>query len=104
MCIKHIGAVDRYKSENLYHYLQRFIHISEDMCDSFIGCVVSIDCGDVLGTYQGQVVEIEKQDNTLTIVKCFRNGIQCQVPKVTLWLVSLCKFLLVFLASKISVL
>ena len=55
------------------------------MSADFVGSVVSIDCGDVLGTYQGQVIGIDKSDNSLTIIKGFRNGVQCQVPKLTIW-------------------
>lgn len=50
----------------------------------FIGSVVSLGCGEVLGTYQGKVAMIDQDAQTVTIEKAFRNGIQCSVPQVTI--------------------
>ena len=54
------------------------------MSASFLGSQVSVDCGEVLGTYQGKVTAIEQESQTITITSVFRNGIQCQVPHVTI--------------------
>lgn len=51
---------------------------------SYIGCLVSLDCGDVLGTYQGQVKNIDNSSQLLTICRAFRNGIKCEVPEITI--------------------
>ncbi|ESP03622.1 hypothetical protein LOTGIDRAFT_180090 [Lottia gigantea] len=50
----------------------------------WVGSIVSLDCGDVLGTYQGQVQWIDNGDNTLTLRNAFRNGLKCEVPNVTI--------------------
>ena len=50
----------------------------------WVGCVVSIDCGEVLGTYQGHVSEVDQETQSISIMKGFRNGIKCVVPKITI--------------------
>ena len=52
--------------------------------NNFLGLHVSIDCGDVLGTYQGKVKEINNEEQTLTLVSPYRNGIQSIVKQITL--------------------
>ncbi|XP_023930254.1 enhancer of mRNA-decapping protein 3 [Lingula anatina] len=54
------------------------------MSEDWIGCVVSVDCGDTLGTYQGQVSLVNREDQSITLIKAFRNGMLCEVPTVTL--------------------
>ncbi|XP_074650254.1 enhancer of mRNA-decapping protein 3-like [Tubulanus polymorphus] len=54
------------------------------MSEYYIGKSVSIDCGDVLGTYQGFVSQVDKEQQTLSIIKAYRNGISCQVPSITI--------------------
>lgn len=51
---------------------------------SYVGCLVSLDCGEVLGTYQGQVKNIDNSSQLLTICQAFRNGIKCEVPEITI--------------------
>lgn len=51
---------------------------------SYIGCLVSLNCGDSLGIYQGQVQGIDNAAQTLTLCKPFRNGVKCEVPEVTI--------------------
>ena len=50
----------------------------------WIGSLVSIDCGETLGTYQGQVSTVDAKTQALTISKAYRKGIQCSVPLITL--------------------
>lgn len=58
------------------------------MSSAFVGCIVSIDCGEVLGMYQGQVTCINNSSQELTITKAFRNGLKCPVSEITLKWVS----------------
>ncbi|KAL4227472.1 enhancer of mRNA decapping [Mactra antiquata] len=51
---------------------------------SYIGCLVSLNCGDTLGTYQGQVRTVDNATQSLTISHPFRNGVLCEVPEVTI--------------------
>lgn len=45
---------------------------------------MSIDCGETLGTYQGQVSAVDSDAQTLSISDVYRNGVQASVPIVTL--------------------
>ncbi|KAK3609112.1 hypothetical protein CHS0354_007790 [Potamilus streckersoni] len=54
------------------------------MSINWIGCLVSLDCGDVLGTYQGQVKAVDNSGQTLTISHTYRNGIACEIPEITI--------------------
>ena len=54
------------------------------MANHFIGSMVSIDCGEVLGMYQGLLDAVDTNTQALTIVQPFHNGMKCQVPKVTI--------------------
>ena len=51
---------------------------------SFLGSIVSLDCGDTLGTYQGQVKCIDNGSQDLTIQNAYRNGLKCAVPEITI--------------------
>ncbi|KAL5005296.1 hypothetical protein ScPMuIL_018752 [Solemya velum] len=54
------------------------------MCTQWIGSIVSLDCGETLGTYQGQVRTISSDCTTLQIVGAYRNGLRCEVPDITI--------------------
>ncbi|KAF7391214.1 hypothetical protein HZH66_009694 [Vespula vulgaris] len=43
------------------------------MSEQFVGCTVSVTCIDDLGTYQGQIIDLNKQSVTLS--KAFCNGV-----------------------------
>ncbi|XP_066598209.1 enhancer of mRNA-decapping protein 3 [Prorops nasuta] len=45
------------------------------MSEQFLGCTVSIKCVDDLGTYQGKIMELNK--NSVTLSKVFCNGVPC---------------------------
>ena len=51
---------------------------------TFLGRVVSIDCGATLGTYQGCVSSVDGYGQTISIVDVQRNGETYGVPEVTL--------------------
>jgi len=50
----------------------------------YIGSMVSIDCGEVLGIYQGLLDSIDQSKQMLTIVDAFHDGTRCSVPRVTI--------------------
>ena len=54
------------------------------MSDAFLGSVVVIDCGSVLGTYQGLVSDVDKTAQTISITHVLHNCLQCSVPQVTI--------------------
>lgn len=54
------------------------------MSEDWVGYVVSIDCGEPLGTYQGQIKAVNTKDQTLTLNKTFRNGIPSPYNQVTI--------------------
>jgi len=51
---------------------------------NFIGSMVSIDCGEVLGIYQGLLDNIDQSKQMLTIVNAFHNGTRCSMPHITI--------------------
>jgi len=50
----------------------------------FLGSMVSIDCGEVLGIYQGLLDGVDQTKQMLTIVNAFHNGIRCSMPYITI--------------------
>lgn len=51
---------------------------------NYVGCLVSLNCGDVLGVYQGQVKKVDGTAQSLTICRPFRNGVKCEIPEITI--------------------
>jgi len=47
------------------------------MSDKYLGSYVSIDCGDPIGVYQGQVTDIDTITQTLTLKDAWKNGLSC---------------------------
>ena len=54
------------------------------MCDQWVGNIVSIDCGDSLGFFQGKVSAVNNTDQTVSLTKVFHNGLPSKVPSVTI--------------------
>ncbi|CAH1253706.1 EDC3 [Branchiostoma lanceolatum] len=54
------------------------------MAEGYVGSVISVDCGSALGVYQGRVIRVNKEEQTITLRDSFRNGLKCQVPEITL--------------------
>ena len=54
------------------------------MADQFVGYAVSVTSRNDLGSYQGQICNVDSKEQTITLKKAFKNGIPCQVPQVTL--------------------
>ncbi|XP_034942378.1 enhancer of mRNA-decapping protein 3 [Chelonus insularis] len=52
------------------------------MSQQFVGCMVSIKCTDDLGTFQGQIVNFNRQ--TVTITKAFKDGVPHPSQQVTI--------------------
>lgn len=61
-----------------------FAKFSGTMSTDFVGSLVSLDCGEVLGTYQGLVSKIDEQTQMVSISKAFRNGVKCDVQDITI--------------------
>lgn len=61
------------------------------MGEEHVGSMVSVDCGSVLGVYEGCVLQVDSLLHTLTLKDPKRNGVVYPVAKVTLRLV-LCFF------------
>jgi enhancer of mRNA-decapping protein 3 len=54
------------------------------MTTDYVGSLVSLDCGEVLGTYQGLVSKIDEKTQMVSISKAFRNGVKCDVQDITI--------------------
>ena len=50
----------------------------------FIGNVLSLSCGEALGTFQGEVSAISKDKQTISLKNAYRNGVKYEVPEVTI--------------------
>jgi len=59
-----------------------FISAGIAMDTQFVGSLVSVDCGEVLGIYQGCLDGIDQSKQLLTIVNAFHNGTRCSVPRI----------------------
>nr|CAB3240808.1 enhancer of mRNA-decapping protein 3-like [Phallusia mammillata] len=54
------------------------------MANEFVGRHVSINCGPVLGFFQGQITSVNSSNQAITIKDAFKNGVKCSCPEVTL--------------------
>ena len=50
----------------------------------FIGNVLSLSCGEALGTFQGEVSSIGEDKQTISLKNAYRNGVKYEVPEVTI--------------------
>ncbi|XP_068131778.1 enhancer of mRNA-decapping protein 3 isoform X2 [Hyperolius riggenbachi] len=53
------------------------------MAADWLGSIVSINCGDTLGVYQGRVSAVDQLSQTISLTQPFHNGVKCLVPEVT---------------------
>ncbi|ERE76203.1 enhancer of mRNA-decapping protein 3 [Cricetulus griseus] len=53
------------------------------MAMDWLGSIVSINCGDSLGVYQGRVSAVDQVSQTISLTRPFHNGVKCLVPEVT---------------------
>ncbi|KAM4036758.1 enhancer of mRNA-decapping protein 3 isoform 3-T5 [Anomaloglossus baeobatrachus] len=53
------------------------------MAGDWLGSIVSINCGDILGVYQGRVSAVDQLNQTISLTQPFHNGVKCLVPEVT---------------------
>nr|XP_033775364.1 enhancer of mRNA-decapping protein 3 [Geotrypetes seraphini] len=53
------------------------------MATEWIGSIVSINCGETLGVYQGRVSSVDHLNQTISLTQPFHNGVKCLVPEVT---------------------
>ncbi|GIY25131.1 enhancer of mRNA-decapping protein 3 [Caerostris extrusa] len=54
------------------------------MCAKWIGSIISVDCGDVLGVFEGEISNVDEGNQTISLINVSRNSVKCQVPEVTL--------------------
>nr|XP_060611504.1 enhancer of mRNA-decapping protein 3 isoform X1 [Anolis sagrei ordinatus] len=59
------------------------VMIKEAMAADWLGSVVSINCGESLGVYQGRVSAVDQVSQTISLTRPFHNGVKCLVPEVT---------------------
>ncbi|KAK2103396.1 enhancer of mRNA decapping [Saguinus oedipus] len=52
------------------------------MATDWLGSIVSINCGDSLGVYQGRVSAVDQVSQTISLTRPFHNGVKCLVPEV----------------------
>ncbi|XP_018600778.1 enhancer of mRNA-decapping protein 3-like [Scleropages formosus] len=53
------------------------------MATDWLGSLVSINCGEALGVYQGEVSSVDQSSQTISLRQPFHNGVRCPVPEVT---------------------
>uniref|UniRef100_A0A8C5KDR3 Lsm14-like N-terminal domain-containing protein n=1 Tax=Jaculus jaculus TaxID=51337 RepID=A0A8C5KDR3_JACJA len=53
------------------------------MAMDWLGSIVSINCGESLGVYQGRVSAVDQVSQTISVTRPFHNGMKCLVPEVT---------------------
>lgn len=53
------------------------------MSEQFVGCTVSVKCIEEVGTYQGQILDLNK--DCIILSKAFCNGVPHSSPIVVLW-------------------
>lgn len=54
------------------------------MADQWVGCIVIVDCGAILGTYQGKIVSVDPDKQLIVLAQATRNGAACTSPQVTI--------------------
>lgn len=54
------------------------------MSGQWVGCVVVVECGDILGTYCGKIVSVDSERQQIVLSQATRNGTKCHVPQVTI--------------------
>ncbi len=91
------ACIHQHISPFLYFQVFRALDVHYITMD-FVGSIVSVDCGDVLGTYQGQVVGVDSETQALTLTKVFQNGIQSKVPQVMIRYKKIAGFLCVLMS------
>ncbi|XP_070822536.1 enhancer of mRNA-decapping protein 3-like isoform X2 [Chaetodon trifascialis] len=53
------------------------------MATDWLGSVVLINCGQMLGVYQGEVSSVDHASQTISLRQPYHNGTRCPVPEVT---------------------
>ncbi|XP_075432067.1 enhancer of mRNA-decapping protein 3 isoform X2 [Ascaphus truei] len=53
------------------------------MAADWLGSIVSVNCGQTLGVYQGRVSAVDQLHQTISLTHPFHNGVKCLVPEVT---------------------
>lgn len=54
------------------------------MSDQWVGCIVDVECGDILGTYRGKIESVDTVNQQIVLSQASRNGTKCHVSQVTI--------------------
>ena len=54
------------------------------MAEQYLGSCVSIDCGQVLGYFQGQVYKVDTSNQTISLKDVWKNGVKSTIHDITL--------------------
>lgn len=73
---------DYKKNVNFVFFLFDLFHLDillnenkEMSLENFVNWTVSIDCGTIIGNYQGQIKSVDELNQTITLKHAFHNGI-----------------------------
>ncbi|CAB1322645.1 unnamed protein product, partial [Coregonus sp. 'balchen'] len=79
--IAHLDNRSKIKlKQSLYGISQKTL---DRMAADWLGSLVSINCGEALGVYQGEVSSVDQSSQTISLRQPFHNGVKCPVPEVT---------------------
>lgn len=54
------------------------------MSEKWIGSLVSVDCGIVLGVFEGEISSVDEINQTISLINVSRNNVKCTIPEITL--------------------
>jgi len=54
------------------------------MAEQYLGSFVSIDCGEILGYFQGQVYKVDTSNQTISLKDVWKNGVKSTIHDITL--------------------
>ncbi|CAL1278907.1 unnamed protein product [Larinioides sclopetarius] len=54
------------------------------MSTMWVGSIISVDCGDVLGVFEGEISNVDGENQTISLINVSRNNVKCEVKEVTL--------------------
>lgn len=54
------------------------------MAERWLGSIVSVDCGDTHGIYEGKISSIDNDKQTLSLINVSRNNVKCPIKEITL--------------------
>lgn len=55
-----------------------------EMSGKWNGSIITVDCGSVLGVFEGEISNIDIENQTVSLINVSRNSVKCSVPEITL--------------------